>query len=61
MGAYTFETEIIVMNEVDYALKQLDHVVSSDAIILDNCKSWYNLVREILDREDLLKNVYKIL
>lgn len=60
LGAYPFETEIIVMNEVDYALKQLDHVVSSDAIILDNCKSWYNLVREILDREDLLKNVYKI-
>ncbi len=56
----SFETEIIVINEVDYALKQLGYVVSGDAIILDNCKSWYNLVGEILAKEDLLKNAYQV-
>lgn len=57
---YPFETQTIIINEVDYALKQLDCVVSSDAIILDNCKSWYNLVREILEKEDFLKNAYQV-
>lgn len=58
---YPFETEIIVINEVDYALKQIDGIiVSSDAIILDNCKNWYNLVKEILQQEDLLKNTYQV-
>ena len=58
---YDFETEIIIINEVDYALKQIDGIiVSGDAIILDNCKSWYNLVAKILEKEDLLKNSYVI-
>lgn len=57
---YEFETETVIINEVDYALKQLDNVVSSDAIILDNCKSWYNLVGEILETENLMKYSYKV-
>ena len=47
---YDFETEIIIMNEV----------VSSDAIILDNCTSWYNMSRKILEKEDMMKNAYNI-
>ena len=58
---YDFETEIIIINEVDYALKQTDGIiVSSDAIILDNCKNWYNLVRKILEKKNLLKKSYII-
>ena len=58
---YDFETEIIIINEVDYALKQIDGIiVSGDAIILDNCKNWYNLVSRILEKENLLKNSYVI-
>ena len=54
------DVQVELHPSVDKQLFVLDNVVSSDAIVLDNCKSWYNLVREILDREDLLKNVYKI-
>ena len=58
---YDFQTDIIIINEVDHALKQVDGIiVSSDAIILDNCKNWYNLVRKILEKENLLKNAYNI-
>lgn len=60
LSDYPFETEIIVINEVDHELKKLENVISSDAIILDNCKSWYNLVYEILKEENLLKNTYKV-
>ena len=49
------------MNEVDYALKQINGtVVSSDAIILDNCMNWYNMSRKILEKEDMMKNAYNI-
>ena len=58
---YSFETEVIIMNEVDYALKQINGiVVSSDAIILDNCMNWYNMSRRILEKEDMMKNAYNI-
>ena len=57
---YSFKTEIVVINEVDYVLKHLSCVVSSDAIILDNCISWYNLTGEILEQENLIKNAYQI-
>lgn len=57
---YEFETEIKVINEVDHQLKKLENVITSDAIILDNCKSYYNLVKEILEKENLLENTYKL-
>ncbi len=44
-----FETEILVENAVDYLLKQKSPVVTADAIILDECKNWYNLTRKVID------------
>ena len=35
---------------VDRRLYPLEHVVTSDAIILDNCPSWYNLNRLLIER-----------
>lgn len=55
-----FVTETMVMNEVDYELKKHENVISGDAIILDNCKSWYNLVRMILLEENLLNDALRI-
>ncbi|WP_434796439.1 DUF434 domain-containing protein [Terrisporobacter vanillatitrophus] len=48
---FTFEVEVMNINNVDSTLEILDHVISSDAIILDKCKSWINLNSEILDNK----------
>ncbi len=47
-----FAMEIPVINDVDGALKQSRYVVSSDSVILDACRSWINLVPELLKKCD---------
>ena len=37
------------INNVDSILETLDNVITSDAIILDKCKSWLNLNKKIID------------
>lgn len=56
----SFETETVVLNEVDHELKQHENVISGDAIILDNCKSWFNLVGNILEKEKITDNVIQV-
>jgi len=46
---FPFVAETQVINNVDTVLYPLDNVVTGDAIILDNCISWINLAREIID------------
>lgn len=48
-----FTLEIEVIHQVDATLQNLNHVVTSDAIILDHAESWFNLVKEILNLEKL--------
>ncbi|WP_312287391.1 DUF434 domain-containing protein [Terrisporobacter sp.] len=48
---FDFEVEVMNINNVDSILEILDNVISSDAIILDKCKSWININREILDKK----------
>ena len=48
---FDFEVEVMNINNVDSTLEILDNVISSDAIILDKCKSWININREILDKK----------
>lgn len=55
-----FEVETVVMNEVDFELKKHENVISGDAIILDECKSWFNFVRAVLEKEDLLGSAVKV-
>ncbi len=38
-----FQIEVWNIDNVDSVLKSKENVVSSDAIILDNCISWINL------------------
>jgi len=45
-----FEVEILIENAVDFTLKQKSPVVTSDAIILDECQSWYNLTKAVIQR-----------
>ncbi|WP_343339377.1 hypothetical protein TPELB_17840 [Terrisporobacter petrolearius] len=48
---FDFEVEVMNINNVDSTLETLDNVISSDAIILDKCKSWININKEILDKK----------
>lgn len=47
-----FEVQAEVIGDVDSILAKLDNVVTSDAIILDNCISWINLTRPIIELEN---------
>ena len=45
---YPLELKVEVMNEVDHVLEQAEHVITSDAIILERCKSWLNMNQDII-------------
>lgn len=45
---YPLELQVEVINEVDRVLEQTEHVITSDAIILDRCKSWLNMNEDII-------------
>lgn len=48
-----FEIEVENINNVDSVLETKENVVSSDAIIIDKCKSWINMNRHIIDDKKL--------
>jgi Uncharacterized conserved protein len=43
-----FEIEVLIEDAVDYELKQKPLVASGDAIILDECGKWFNLVERVI-------------
>lgn len=43
-----FALEIQIETAVDYVLKQKNIVITADAIILDECRNWYNLTRKAI-------------
>lgn len=47
----SFDVEVHVIHNVDSVLETLDHVITSDAIILDKCKSWINLNQKIIEQK----------
>lgn len=46
-----FEIEVELVDNADVLLEKLECVVTSDAIILDKCKSWFNLIFQILQEK----------
>lgn len=52
LSTFKYETEVELVPNADVLLMELDHVITSDAIILDHCKSWVNLVEQILKEEN---------
>lgn len=48
LAGYPFSLEVELINPVDVMLQQSEHVITSDAIILNHCKSWYNLNAQII-------------
>lgn len=47
----SFKTEVYTENAVDSILKKKDIVVTADAIILDECKNWYNLTKTVIENK----------
>ncbi len=45
---YDFDVSVEIINDVDRVLEKLSGVISGDAIILNKCKSWINLVSAIV-------------
>ncbi len=44
----SFEVEVVIEDAVDYELKKKPLVASGDAIILDECDKWFNLVKCVI-------------
>lgn len=44
------DLDIQVIHDVDRTLQKKDYVITADAIILDKCKSWFNLNRFCLEK-----------
>ncbi len=44
-----FEVQIEIIHNVDSVLETLENVVTGDAIILDKCKSWFNLTKVVIE------------
>lgn len=48
---FSFDVDVHVIHNVDSVLETLDNVITSDAIILDKCKSWINLNQKIIEEK----------
>lgn len=48
LNQFDFEVQVEVINNVDTVLQRLDNVITSDAVILDQCTSWINLNQKII-------------
>lgn len=48
LESYPFEVSVVLEGNVDYSLKNLRNVVTSDAIILNHCGSYLNLAADII-------------
>ena len=51
MSASPVHVEFSVNNDVDKQLYRKENIITSDAIILDQCASWFNLVRRAVRLE----------
>lgn len=53
LTSFGYEVEVELVPNADVILMELENVITSDAIILDHCKSWINLVRQILEGSEV--------
>ena len=50
-SAHGVAVQVELHPSVDGQLSRMERVVTSDAIILDKCGSWYNLLRGLIEQE----------
>lgn len=55
LDGYPYKVDVEIVNNVDVILENSNNVITSDAIILNKCSSWYNLLEDIL--EDKLTDI----
>ncbi len=48
LSTYPYKVTVELVNNADVILEKSCHVITGDAIILNKCKSWYNLNAEII-------------
>lgn len=51
LSSFEFELDVELVPNADVLLVKQENVITSDAIILDGCKSWINLGAEIIENE----------
>lgn len=51
LSGYDFQTSVQLVDNADIVLEKLDNVITSDAIILDKCLGWINLIEAIIENE----------
>ncbi len=49
LDEFDYEVQVETIPNVDSVLENLDNVVTSDAVILDRCRSWINLNKMIME------------
>lgn len=49
LDGFSFDVQVEIINNVDAKLEKSDNVITTDAIILDKCKSWINLNKKIIE------------
>ncbi len=54
LKTFPYQSKVELVNNADVILEKLNSVVTSDAIILNKCNGWYNLIGEIIN--DKLRN-----
>lgn len=47
---YPYMVNVELVNNADVILKKMDHVITQDSIILNECVSWINLTAEIIHK-----------
>ncbi|WP_455539424.1 DUF434 domain-containing protein [Terrisporobacter sp.] len=47
---WTTEVEVNLVNNADVILERMDNVVTSDAVIIDKCESYFNLNKKIIEK-----------
>ena len=55
---YNIKLDIQVLKDVDRTLYDKENVITSDAIILDHCKSWINVMKKCLEKHE--SNVFQV-
>lgn len=57
---WNFSTQVHLVLNADVILREQSYVISSDAVILDECKSYFNLGKFIVDLMGIKPKLYKI-
>lgn len=47
--ALHFPIDLIMVHNADRSLMELDHVITADSEIIENCRSWFNLYPYLID------------